>query len=203
MLRVDVALCLWFRPNDLNNQEHPGLAEDTDGAIDPAPRRWRWRPTWWWSTSSGPSPAWRWRASSSWTGRGTPRAGSCRPRTAVAWHTLSLSTARRSSGWSRTWTSLWRGRDRRDSVITHPCPGCHSGCEQPKLENICRQISAQVKGYHRWKPDYPRPRQEDPSSPCLAWLQTRFSSKLRETKIKTLYICRLYKYLDLILWYWI
>ena len=60
------------------------------GAIDPAPRRWRWRPTWWWSTSSGPSPAWRWRASSGWTGRGTPRAGSCRPRTAVAWHTLSL-----------------------------------------------------------------------------------------------------------------
>ena len=177
MLRVDVALCLWFRPNDLNNQEHPGLAEDTDGAIDPAPRRWRWRPTWWWSTSSGPSPAWRWRASSSWTGRGTPRAGSCRPRTAVAWHTLSLSTARRSSGWSRTWTSLWRGRDRRDSVITHSCPGCHSGCEQPKLENICRQISAQVKGYHRWKPDYPRPRQEDPSSPCLATNQILFNTE--------------------------
>ena len=147
------------------------------GAIDPAPRRWRWRPTWWWSTSSGPSPAWRWRASSSWTGRGTPRAGSCRPRTAVAWHTLSLSTARRSSGWSRTWTSLWRGRDRRDSVITHPCPGCHSGCEGLKLENICHQISAQVKGYHRWKPDYPRPRQEDPSSPCLATNQILFNTE--------------------------
>ena len=100
---------------------------------------------------------------------------SCRPRTAVARHTLS--TARRSSGWSRTWTSLWRGRDRRDSVITHSCPGCHSGCEQPKLENICRQISAQVKGYHRWKPDYPRPRQEDPSSPCLATNQILFKTE--------------------------
>ena len=89
----------------------------------------------------------------------------------------SLSTARRSSGWSRTWTSLWRGRDRRDSVITHPCPGCHSGCEGPKLENICHQISAQVKGYHRWKPDYPRPRQEDPSSPCLATNQILFKTE--------------------------